>query len=73
MEAILKFNLPDDQEDFNKAVQGGDWQHSMWSFHTWLRAKVKHAPDEMHTAKYEAFVETLEQLNEILDYNNVKL
>ena len=30
MKAILEFNLPQEQEDFEDASNGWKWQHAMW-------------------------------------------
>jgi len=30
MKAILEFNLPEDQPEFNTALQGSDWRGEFW-------------------------------------------
>ena len=42
MEAILKFNLPEDQPEFNNALKGGDWKHVCWQMDQYLRGRVKY-------------------------------
>ena len=73
MEAILKFNLPDDQEDFNIALDGGKWALSMWELNNWLRSQIKHPPQGMSDDTYKAFEDTRDQLYEILNENQLKL
>ena len=73
MEAILKFNLPDDQEDFNIALDGSKWALSMWELNNWLRSQIKHPPEGMSDDTYKAFEDTRDQLYEILNENQLKL
>jgi hypothetical protein len=73
MEAILKFNLPDDQEDFNIALDGGKWALSMFELNQWVRSQIKHPPDTMSDDTYKAFEETRDKLYEILNENQLRL
>jgi len=73
MEAILKYNLPDDQLDFDLAVNGGKWSLAMWEIDQWLRSETKHATDGMSDDTYNALVNTRDKLHEILQENSLKL
>jgi hypothetical protein len=73
MEAILKFNLPDDQEDFNIALDGSKWALSMWELNNWLRSQIKHPPADMSDDTYKAFEDARDQLYEILNENQLRL
>jgi hypothetical protein len=73
MEAILKFNLPDDQEDFNIALDGSKWALSMFELNQWLRSQIKHPPEGMSDDTYKAFEDARDQLYEILNENQLKL
>jgi hypothetical protein len=73
MEAILKFNLPDDQEDFNIALDGSKWALSMWELNNWLRSQIKHPPEGMSDDTYKAFEDARDQLYEILNENQLRL
>jgi hypothetical protein len=73
MEAILKFNLPEDQEDFNIALDGGKWALSMWEMNNWLRSQIKHPPEDMSDDTYKAFEDARDQLYEILNENQLRL
>ena len=42
MEAILKFNLPEDQEEFNNAVKADDYKFVLNKFREHLRREVKY-------------------------------
>ena len=73
MKATLEFNLPEDQPEFNTALQGSDWKHVCWQMDQYLRTKVKYAPDEMSQEKYDALEEIREEFNRIMIENNVDL
>jgi len=73
MEAILKFNLPDDQLDFDLAVNGAKWMAAMWELDQWLRAQTKYAPDTISADTYAAFEKTRDMLYEILQEEGLKL
>jgi len=42
MKAILEFNLPDDQEDFQDAINGNKWKDVVWKFDQELRSQLKY-------------------------------
>ena len=42
MKAILEFNLPEDQPEFNTALQGSDWKHVCWEMDQLLRKHLKY-------------------------------
>ena len=73
MEAILKFNLPEDQEDFNIALDGSKWALSMFELNQWLRSQIKHPPEGMSDDTYKAFEDARDKLYEILNENQLKL
>jgi len=73
MEAILKFNLPDDQEDFDLAVNGSKWMAAMWQLDQWLRSQIKHPAEGMSDDTYKAFDETRDKLYELLNEEGLKL
>ena len=73
MKAILEFNLPDDQLDFNLAVNGSSWMQSMWELDQWLRSQIKHPAPEMSDDTYKALEECRDKLHEILQDNSLKL
>ena len=73
MEAILKFNLPEDQQDFDLAINGAKAQSTLWEMDEWLRAQYKYMPDEEYSKdKYETFKKCRDQLREIMFENGLK-
>lgn len=45
MKAILEFNLPEDQPEFNTALQGNNWKHVCWEMDRLLRKHLKYDDD----------------------------
>ena len=72
MKAILEFNLPDDQPEFDDAINGGKWSHAMRQLDQWLRSQTKYAPDTMSTDTYEAFEECREKLYSLLNEQSLQ-
>ena len=60
MEAILKFNLPEDKEEFDVASKGMDWALVAWDIDQLLRNKLKHGAPTHH-------VHLLEELRDRLN------
>ena len=52
MTATLTFSLPDEQEEFYHAVQGGNWRMIVEDLDAHLRSCLKHEDlhDEVHAA-----------------------
>jgi len=71
MKAILEFNLPDDQEEYDLAVKAQDMMRSLNDVRNYLRAKSKYETED--EAKWEAYNEVHQQFFEILNDNNIKL
>jgi coproporphyrinogen III oxidase len=73
MEAILKFNLPEDHIEFEMATKGSDMHSVLWEMDQWLRAQYKYMPDESYSEeKYETFEKCRDQLREIMFENGIK-
>jgi hypothetical protein len=71
MEAILKFNLPEERPEFELAVDAAKWYSVCWDMDQYLRAQTKYAPDDMPKEVYEALTKTREKLHQILGENSV--
>jgi hypothetical protein len=66
MKATLKFNLPEDQDDFNHATNGFNYYMALVEMDQWLRAEYKYNDNE---EMYEARV----KLRQIISENNVEI
>ena len=51
MEAILKFNLPEDEEQFNVASKAMDWSLLAWDLDQMIRSLLKYHPEEYKTGE----------------------
>jgi hypothetical protein len=71
MEAILKFNLPEERPEFELAVDASKWYSVCWDMDQYLRSQTKHAPDDMPDEVYKALSETRDKLHKLLSENNV--
>ena len=70
MKATLEFNLPEDQSDFDLAVNGAKAQLALWEMDQWLRSQYKYMSDEEYSKdKYETYEKCREKLREIV-YDN---
>ena len=74
MKAILEFNLPEDQIEFDFATNGSKWWKVCWDINQWLRQQYKYMPDEEYSEdRYNAYVEAREKLFELMQENGVNL
>ena len=73
MKAILKFNLPEEQPEFDLAVNGYKWQLVVWDLNQYLRAHTKYAPDDMSDSTYEALESVRMELFNILNKHKLEL
>jgi len=73
MRAILEFNLPEEQSDFDLAANGAKAQVALWEMDQWLRAQYKYMPDDEYSEdKYETFEKCRYHLREIMFENGLK-
>jgi hypothetical protein len=66
MYATLKYNLPEDQEEFNHANNGFNYYMALVEMDQWLRSEYK------YNGKEEMY-EVRNKLREIISKNNVKI
>jgi hypothetical protein len=71
MKAILEFNLPEDQQDFELATKGLKFWSVLWDLDQSLRAKTKYAPDTLPQDKYDAYQEIRNELRELMFESNL--
>lgn len=73
MKAKLEFNLPDDQYDFDSAIQGNDMAVVLFKMDQFLRGKIKHNPDNLAPAARIAFKKCREELHDLMNEFNVNI
>lgn len=71
MEAILKFNLPEDREDFDLACKASNYSHALWEIDDWLRGELKYS--ELSDETYKSFEIVRKKLWQIASENNIQL
>jgi D-ribose pyranose/furanose isomerase RbsD len=73
MKAILEFNLPEDNQDFNMAVNAMKFWSVLYELDQNLRVKTKYAPDNLPQDKYDAYQEVRELLHQLMNEESVNL
>lgn len=73
MKAILEFDLPDDQSDFESAINGYKWESAMWEMNQYLRSVTKYASDETSAEVIEALDKARDELFKILNNYNLEI
>ena len=71
MEAILKFNLPEEASDFELAVNAAKIYCILWDLNQWLRTNIKYPPDNISNDTYQAYERCREQLHLLMSDNNI--
>ena len=67
MKAILKFDMPEDQDDFDAAMDGLDWRIVAWELSKYINNEI-----EYRNAGAE-MVKVRDELNELIKDNNLVL
>ena len=71
MKAILEFQLPEDQADFDLAIQGGNMYSALWDISKELRTLYKY--EELDEKEWKMVEKIRDKFYEILDENQIKL
>ena len=72
MKATLEFNLPDDQEDFQDAVNGLKWRLMVWDFDQKLRSQLKYN-DKLSSEQYKVYEEIRDLLYQKMNEDGLSL
>lgn len=71
MEAILKFNLPEDSEEFAVASRAQDLYFVIYDLDQYLRSELKYK--ELDEVTYKAYENIRDKLYDILEYHGCSL
>ena len=71
MKATLEFNMPEDQAEFDFAVQGGKMYSALWDISQELRKLWKY--EELNDDEFKIVERIRDKFYEILDENQIKL
>ena len=66
MKAILEFNLPEDQEEFDVATKAMDWSILVWDIDQSLRDLLKYGVPHIAPKEEQTVDQVLEHLREEL-------
>lgn len=73
MKAILKFKLPDDQSEYDMAVNAPKMYNALWQIKQLLRSKLKYNPDSLTDIELKQWEIIQDEFYVILDNKNLKL
>ena len=73
MKAILEFNLPEDQNEYQMANDASNMFNALWDMSQWLRKQTKHIPDNMSDIELNTLEKCREEFISILINNNINL
>jgi hypothetical protein len=71
--AILEFNLPEEQDEFETATNAGKYYSILWNLDQYLRNSIKYASDEMPQADIDTFQLVRDELWQLIDEQNLNL
>jgi hypothetical protein len=72
MKAKLEFNLPEDQAEFDEAINGGKWKQVVWEIQQFLRKEIKYN-DKVTEEQYQAYRIVQDELyNKIAEYGLIE-
>ena len=71
MNAILQFNLPEDNVDFKMATHGVKAHLALWDYDQFLRSKIKYASDDVSEEVIEHLQECRDNLYEYMNKHGI--
>ena len=71
MKAILKYDLPEDQTEFDWACNAHKMHFVLWELDQYLRSNTKYAPDNMHAETYATFQDVRDRLHQLMNEQNI--
>ena len=71
MKATLEFNLPEDQAEFDFAIQGSKMYSALWDISQELRTLWKY--EELNEDEWNMVDRIREKFNEIINENQIQL
>jgi hypothetical protein len=69
MKAVLEFDLPEDNTDFQAAINGNNYKSAIYNFDQLLRSEMKYK--ELSNETYNAYKYCREELRKILEEENL--
>ena len=69
MKAILEFDLPEENQDFQSAINGHNYKSAIWEFDQLLRSEMKYK--ELPKETYKAYEYCRHEFRKILEQDNL--
>jgi hypothetical protein len=69
MKAVLEFDLPEDNKDFEAAINGHKYKSAHWDFDQLLRSEIKYK--DLSEDTYKAYKFCRDELRKILAEDNL--
>ena len=69
MKAILEYYLPEENDDFQAAINGHNYKSAIWDFDQLLRSEIKYK--ELSNDTYQAYKWCRDELRKILLQDNL--
>lgn len=73
MEAIIKFNLPEEQDEFDNFNNAGKYYSVLWDIDQYMRNKVKYASDDTPELYREAIQMVRDEFWKLMKEHNIDL
>jgi hypothetical protein len=73
MKAIIEFELPEDQEEYEMANNASKMYMALWDIRQLLRSKLKYNSDGLNDEQLEQWEAMRGNFFDILDNNDLKL
>jgi len=73
MKAILEFNLPEDQAEYDLCNKASNMYSVIWDMTLWLRSETKYAPDNISDDTINALYKCRDKFNELINDNNLEI
>ena len=73
MKAIFKFNLPEEQDEYQTFIDASKMYSVLWEMDQWLRKETIYCADNMSEDTYNTFIECRKKLIELMNENNIEL
>jgi molecular chaperone GrpE (heat shock protein) len=72
-EAILKYNLPEEQDDFELAANARKYYSILWDIDNYMRARIKYASEDTPEIYSEAIQMVRDELWSLMNQHNLDL
>jgi hypothetical protein len=72
-EAILKYNLPEEQDDFELAANAGKYYSILWDLDQYLRNFVKYPSDREDPIMTDTMAKVRDELWKLMNEHNLDL